>query len=193
MRIFNVGNKAINLWLLDSGSHRLLIDSGFPGQLNELGRKMRETGFKIKDIDYLIVTHFHPDHAGAVQELKNEGVKFILVDLQQNFIQPMENMIKDKWKYTTLNLPDNIVLPNKDATNFLRQVNIPAEIISTPGHSDDSISVVLDSGETFTGDLLPEHLNMESTSQSMESWRKLKSKGAKKIYPSHGNIYEIKN
>ena len=70
MNIFNVGNGSVNIYLLDSGTHRLLIDTGFPGTLNDLGRRLRQTGHKVRDIDYLLVTHFHVDHAGMVQELK---------------------------------------------------------------------------------------------------------------------------
>lgn len=191
MNIFNVGNKSINLYLIDSGTHRLLIDAGFPSQLNELGRAMRQTGFKISDIDYLMVTHFHIDHAGAVQELKNEGVRFILFDMQIVHIKAMENLAASKWKYIPLQTADNIVLSAKNSRQFLQQINLQGEVIETPGHTDDSISLVLDSGDTFTGDLLAEHLIMEEVSLSKDSWNRLTSAGAKVIYPGHGNVYEI--
>jgi glyoxylase-like metal-dependent hydrolase (beta-lactamase superfamily II) len=189
MKIVNVGNKSIHLYLLDSGTHRLLIDAGFPGQLHELGRKMRETGFKIREIDYLLVTHFHVDHAGALQEIKNEGVKFILFDIQAAFIKPMEDMTIGKWPYLILNRKDNLLLPVTASKNFLEELNIQGQVISTPGHSDDSVSLVLDSGEAFIGDLPPEHLITETNSAAMQSWNELKTKGAIKIYPSHGNEY----
>ncbi|MDD4971062.1 MAG: MBL fold metallo-hydrolase [Paludibacter sp.] len=191
MKIFSVGNPSINLYLLDSGTHRLLIDSGYPDQLNVLGRQMRQPGFKISDIDYLIVTHFHVDHAGAIQELKSAGVQFILFDIQAAFINPMESMITGKWRYTPLTTQDNLILSPDESAAFFKQLNIDGQVIATPGHSYDSITLLLDSGEAFTGDLLAENLILDEASQEKKSWLKLRSLGAKIVYPGHGPVYTI--
>jgi endoribonuclease LACTB2 len=191
MNIFNIGDNSINLYLIDSGSHRLLIDSGFPNRVNDIGREMKKTGWKIRDIDYLLVTHFHIDHAGAVQELKDEGVTFVLMDIQQNSIKAMEDMAIRKWRYKTLSLDDVKILTISGSRDFLKQLNIQGEIISTPGHTDDSISLVIDSGEAFTGDLLAYHLLMEMNSVEDQSWKKIQKLGARTVYPSHSNSYQL--
>jgi endoribonuclease LACTB2 len=191
MQIHQAGNQSIHLYLLESDTHLLLIDTGFPNTLFELGRAMRNTGYKIKDIDYFIVTHFHIDHAGAVQSLKNEGIPFVLFDIQQNDIQSMELMAKEKWVYTPIQLNDNVIMRTENSRQFLKQLNIDGQIIATPGHSDDSISLLLDSGEVFTGDLMAEHVMMDDTSLEKKSWEKLKALGAKKVFPSHGMAYEM--
>ena len=191
MNIFNVGSNGINLYLLDSGTHRLLVDSGFPGKLNDLGRAMRPSGFRVQDIDYLVVTHFHVDHAGAVQELKNSGVRFVLFDIQIHAIQAMERMVLGKWPYTPLMMLNQTVLKLEDSRSWLRNLDFRGQMIHTPGHSDDSISLLLDSGEAFTGDLRSEALIMEEKSEELYSWGLLKNHGAVKIFPSHGNSYDI--
>ena len=191
MNIFNVGEKSVNRYLLVSDSHRLLIDTGFPDTLNSMGREMRNTGYKISEVDYLAVTHFHIDHAGAIQELKNQGVKFILFDFQQRFIEPMEILATGKWKYTPLKLTDNLVINTEDSGLFLRKLNINGKFIHTPGHSPDSVSLVLRTGETFTGDLPPESLLMEDDIEKKLSWEKLKSEGVSRVFPGHGNPYNI--
>lgn len=193
MQLFNVGNNGINLYLIDSGSHRLLIDSGFPGKLNDLGREMRKTGYKIQDIDYLLVTHFHIDHAGGVQELKDLGVKFILFDLQANHIELMEKMTEKKWPYKRLKKDDNIVLNIDESRSFLHKTDIQGQVIHTPGHSDDSISLLLDTRQTFTGDLTHNFLIMDKTSVEYISWITLKEHKAKFIFPSHGKEYELED
>lgn len=191
MKIFNVGSKSVNLYLLISETHRLLIDAGFPNSINELGRQMRKTGFKIREIDFLIVTHFHPDHAGAIQEVKNRGVKFVLFNIQQLFIKPMEDMMVGKWPYTPLERNDNMVKKLDSSREFLKRIDIHGRIISTPGHSEDSISLILDSGEAFTGDLTAEHLLMEEMENEKNTWEKLKKLGVTHVYPGHGTCYEI--
>jgi glyoxylase-like metal-dependent hydrolase (beta-lactamase superfamily II) len=63
-----------------------------------------------------------------------------------------------KWKrtmpgYTEIDTRDNLVIACADGRALLATLGISAELIHTPGHSDDRVSLVLDSGEAFTGDL----------------------------------------
>jgi glyoxylase-like metal-dependent hydrolase (beta-lactamase superfamily II) len=190
MNIFNVGSNGINLYLIDSGTHRILIDSGFPGKLNDLGRAMRSSGFRVQDIDFLFVTHFHVDHAGAVQELKNNGIEFILFDIQLNSLAEMERMTLSKWSYVALERNDRM-LSIAQSHAFLHEFGIKGQFVHTPGHSDDSISLLLDSGDTFTGDLRAEFLLDDASSLESQSWQKLRKLGARRVYPSHGPMYEL--
>ena len=48
-----------------------------------------------------------------------------------------------------------MTLSNKDSRAFLAALGIDGEIVSTPSHSEDSITLVLDSGDCFVGDLEP--------------------------------------
>lgn len=188
MNVFDVGSNGIRLYLIDSGTHRILIDSGFPGKLNDLGRAMRPSGFRLQDIDCLFVTHFHVDHAGAVQELRNLGIRFVLFDVQADAIAHMERMLLGKWPYLPLELTEQPTSLDQ-SRNLLLSLGIQGQFIPTPGHSPDSISLLLDSGETFTGDLRAEHLLDDPDSLEAQSWQLLRRLGAKKIFPSHGSMF----
>jgi beta-lactamase superfamily II metal-dependent hydrolase len=61
------GGKAA-LWVSPSGQS-LLIDSGNPGDrdLNRIMEAIKDAG--VKQIDYLISTHYHGDHIGGLMEL----------------------------------------------------------------------------------------------------------------------------
>ena len=59
----------------------------------------------------------------------------------------------------------------------------------TPGHSPDGVSLVLDSGAAFTGDLAPEIQMMEDDVSGRESWQRIDALGARTIYPAHGPVY----
>lgn len=62
----------------------------------------------------------------------------------------------------------------------------------TPGHSDDSVSLLLDDGSVFTGDLTrPEFVGMEDAAVVAASWQLLKERGATRVYPGHGPIRQI--
>ncbi len=191
MRIFNVGNTSINLYLVVSPTHRLLFDAGFPGSTRQLGREMRKTGYKVSEIDYLMVSHFHIDHAGAVQEIKDLGVRFILFQSQLEFILPMEKIVKGKWNYTPLVMHDNLCVETRDSEKLLESLGICGRVLQTPGHTDDSISLILDSGETFTGDLPAEPLLPEEGMGKKKIWSVLRESGARIVYPAHGNPYGL--
>jgi glyoxylase-like metal-dependent hydrolase (beta-lactamase superfamily II) len=191
MKYFNVGYKSANYYLIDADQVCLAIDVGWPGTLNDYGRQLRPTGKRIQDIDYLIVTHFHVDHAGLVQELKDQGVQFVLFDTQIKHIAPMETMIQKQMNYKPINLEDNITITLPESREFLRRIGISGEVVHTPGHSEDSISVFLDSGDVFIGDLRPENQIMEDDFTAKTSWLKLKKLGVKRINPGHGYSFEL--
>ncbi|MCX6575351.1 MAG: MBL fold metallo-hydrolase, partial [Candidatus Aminicenantes bacterium] len=186
MKYFNVGYKSANYYLIDADQHCLAIDVGWPGTLNDYGRQLRLTGKRVQDINYLIVTHFHVDHAGLVQELKEQGVKLVLFDTQIKHIAQMETMIQKKMSYKPINLEDNVIITLPESRKFLHRIGISGEVVHTPGHSEESISVFLDSGDVFIGDLRPENQVMEDDITSKTSWLKLKKLGVKRINPGHG-------
>ena len=77
MNILNVGYDSTNYYILADSKPRLLIDIGFPGTLPKLQNQLKRVDIKLTDIKHLLATHYHPDHAGLAQELKNLGLKLI--------------------------------------------------------------------------------------------------------------------
>ena len=71
---------------------------------------------------------------------------------------------------------------------FLDKLGLAGEIILTPGHSDDSVSLILDSGAAFTGDLPPESVAGYQGPAGLESWERIRAHGAHTIYPAHGPV-----
>jgi glyoxylase-like metal-dependent hydrolase (beta-lactamase superfamily II) len=71
-------------------------------------------------------------------------------------------------------------------------LGIEGQLVHTPGHSDDSVSLLLDSGEVFTGDLTPPHMIAEESEELvMHSWRTLKEKGAMRVHGGHGPVHDL--
>src|SRR5512142_1401311 len=147
MNIVNVGYDSTNYYLLDPKGGKLLIDCGWPGTLPKLVAQLRRKGISISEIKYLLVTHFHPDHAGIAQELKNLGIRLVLLESQIDFTAPFADSFKRKdLPYIEINQDDNFLLKFADSRKFLASLGIEGEIIPTPGHSDDSVTLILDEG-----------------------------------------------
>jgi glyoxylase-like metal-dependent hydrolase (beta-lactamase superfamily II) len=78
MAILKLTCTRTNCYLLKAGCGWIMVDTDFPDTFHLLIHLLKQQDIKISDIKYLIVTHFHPDHAGIAQELKNLGVKLMV-------------------------------------------------------------------------------------------------------------------
>jgi glyoxylase-like metal-dependent hydrolase (beta-lactamase superfamily II) len=186
MNIVNVGYDSTNYYIIESGRGKLLIDCGWPGTLPRLTATLKRKGISLKEIRHLLVTHFHPDHAGLVQELKLQGIQFIVLDCQTAFISPFADYFKGKnLPYIPITQDDNLVLHPGNSRRFLAGLGLEGEILHTPGHSDDSVALILNEGYAFTGDLHPSFMSLEDP-RTQESWAKIHQHKIKRIFPGHG-------
>jgi glyoxylase-like metal-dependent hydrolase (beta-lactamase superfamily II) len=69
---------------------------------------------------------------------------------------------------------------------FLAGLGVHGEILSTPGHTDDSVTLILDEGVALTGDLAPLFTLAEDDATSRLSWQRIREHGVTKIFPAHG-------
>ena len=107
----------------------------------------------LAEIQYGLATHYHIDHAGLAQELKDVGVPLLMIDVQVPFVHLMKRHIKNLDRFTEMSLEGNVIISVSDSRTLLHRVDSGGEILHTPGHSEDSVSLLLDDGRVFTGDL----------------------------------------
>lgn len=192
MNIVNVGYDSTNYYVLADHRPRLLIDVGWPGTMPKLQNQCKQKGIALADIPYFLCTHYHPDHAGLVQELKREGCKLIVVDMQVSAIPVLKTYMKPQYHYVEIELKDNVVITLEESRTSLSQVGVAGEIIATPGHSDDSVSLVLDDGTAFTGDLTHPLMATDAPDDPIrQNWDKLRAMGVKTVYPGHGPMAKL--
>ena len=187
--IVNAGYDSTNYYVLSASRARLLVDVGWPGTLPKLLGALKRKGIALQDIGYLLVTHYHPDHAGLAQEVKAKGVRLIVLDQQLAAIPRLATYMKPVNPYVPIALHDNLQLTTGESRAFLKRIGVAGEIVWTPGHSDDSVSLVLDAGAAFTGDLTPPGLADERDADVVRrSWEALRALRATEIYTGHGPV-----
>jgi ribonuclease/clavin/mitogillin len=185
--IVNVGYRSTNYWVVSKGTSRLLVDLGWPGTLGLMRANLSRMDVPLEEIRYGLATHYHIDHAGLAQELKLEGVRLLLLDVQVPAVPLMKRSTKPADHYMEITMHDNVTISPGESRALLEGIGIPGEILHTPGHSDDSVSLLLDDGSAFTGDLTPPALSTAGNSvQVAASWNLLRKRGAKVVYPGHG-------
>ena len=64
MRIINAGDRVMNTWIYEIPEGYVMVDTGYPGKLESVGKRMKRHGIQWSDIRCLFLTHAHDDHAG---------------------------------------------------------------------------------------------------------------------------------
>jgi glyoxylase-like metal-dependent hydrolase (beta-lactamase superfamily II) len=189
MNIVNVGYDSTNFYVIETKNGKLLVDNGWPGSLPKLLAELKRKGLSLPEIKHVLVTHFHPDHAGLTQELKERGCWFVLLEAQVDFIAPLTAFFKTKtFPYHEIDQKDNILIKFEESRSFLAGLGVAGEIISTPGHSPDSITLILDEGFAFTGDLHPpDRVPEDQLELVKKSWDKIHQHKIIRIFPGHGS------
>ncbi len=180
-----------NTFFIRGTNGGLLVDTDYAGTLSSFYKSIKEYDIQISDMTYVLATHYHPDHIGLVSTLMHQNVKLLLIDTQIPHIHFADGIFaRDKrLHYNPIDLHDATVISAKESRAFLWHLGINGEIVSTPSHSPDSISLILDSGECFVGDLEPmEYLDGYEFHQSLQSdWALVQGYSPNVIYYAHAN------
>ena len=206
----------INYVYLIQGEGGMLVDVGPAFGLPALKRWFQSLSLDPQDINLVMITHAHFDHAGAVAAVKKlTGAQIAVHQAEQDLLRtgmatvptgttPLAKIavsiskpIIKAIQYPGLE-PDLVI---GDQGLALDEFGIPGRILHTPGHTPGSLSVLLDSGDAFVGCLThnapPFRLRpkapifAEDLGQLWSSWKTLLDLGAETIYPGHGKPFPI--
>ena len=183
-----------NTYVISGRNGSLLWDTGWAGTFPLLCKALGENRLRLQDIRFLLLSHFHPDHMGIAQEIADTGVTIAAADVQRDYLHsPDEIFLRDSRTPFVPIRDENVrIVPLAESRAFLKELGIRGELLHTPGHSDDSISLWLDKEKAlFVGDLNPLYeLEMHKGTQIAETWEQLLSRKPKKIYYGHAKTAE---
>jgi glyoxylase-like metal-dependent hydrolase (beta-lactamase superfamily II) len=167
-----------------------------------------------QEIQLIILTHGHADHVGSAWKVKELTGAKIAIHESDRYMFEKEQVIwpsaVSAWGHVgrVLLRPvsplfkftgGKIDIVIKDDGLSLEKYGIPGSVIHTPGHTPGSVSVLLETGDAFVGCMThnapPFRLNpglpifAEDLPGLKESWELLLDRGAKNIYPGHGDVF----
>ncbi len=68
--LYYVGDDNVGIHLIDTGEGLILLDTGYPEMQGWLIQSIWQLGFRPEQIKYMVHTHYHFDHVGATNLLK---------------------------------------------------------------------------------------------------------------------------
>ncbi len=192
----------------------IVIDAGSARKGGAFVRGLDRASIRRGDVRLILLTHAHWDHAGSAGELRElTGAPIALhraeVEWLERGLTPLPAGLT-RWGRIFMAI-HRLFLPFVDvpATSVdlvigdeglsLSECGVPGRVIPTPGHSPGSVSVLLDSGEAFVGDLAMNAVPLRLTpglpilgddaEVIADSWRGLLAAGARTVYPAHGKPF----
>lgn len=134
----------------------LLVDTDYAGTMPVFYKALKQHGLRLDDITYVLATHYHPDHMGLIGLLADKGVKLLLADVQLTSVHFSDYIFdRDRLPYSPIRDAEATVISCEESRAFLSSIGIAGELLHTPSHSEDSVSLMLDDGNCIVGDLEP--------------------------------------
>lgn len=163
--IFPLG--MINAFLLINSKSCILIDTGLPNSEKSIENALKKFNLTFTDIKLIIITHAHIDHAGNTAKIKSLSGAHVIAhngDLPYYKGEKKMHFCCTGWfgwlfsKTGAIQKPfdtfePDILLSSNDKFS-LNSYGIDGEIISTPGHTQGSISIVIENEKAVVGDLI---------------------------------------
>ena len=213
MRIHRIRGLLAYCYLIETPASIFLVDGGMVGAGQAVLRRILEIGRDPHELVFALVTHGHADHFGGLGEVQEasgcaifchpahadtlrtgSGIASPGVSASGRVYKRIADLVLSR-----LELPKLARVTALEDGAQLREFGLSGRILYTPGHSTGDLTLVLEDGSAFVGDLVqgrrvpgiarPEFSVMAVDEEAMlESWRKLLDSGAKVVYPGHGRI-----
>ena len=126
----------------------VLIDTGFPGQIEDLRVAMEKVGVSFDKLKVIILTHQDIDHIGSLPEILQEfgsNIKVYAHELDKPYIQGDLPLLKDGHIENPPKGKVNDTLIDGQELSYCGGIRV----IYTPGHTPGHISLYLKQGKTL--------------------------------------------
>ncbi|MBW1879044.1 MAG: MBL fold metallo-hydrolase [Deltaproteobacteria bacterium] len=164
VEVTRVGLGYGSAYLVRGDAGVVLVDAGLRGSAGRILRTARRAGIEPEDIDLIVATHVHKDHAGGVAEVaRRTGAQVaVQADGEALFAQGLGAPVipQTPWGHLVALVGRNHRLPAVQATVVVEEQldlapwGISGLVLATPGHTACSQSLVVPGQFAVVGDLV---------------------------------------
>jgi hydroxyacylglutathione hydrolase len=210
-RITTIPMMTSNAYVVANGKQAILIDCGMKKKEKKFLAALKQVQLSPQDIQLIILTHTHYDHAGSIAALQQiTGAKILGHKAEASclaqghcafpkgtmwfpkIMSAIGNALNKRVGRYAPVTPDILISKRFDLQPF----GIDGYILPTPGHTAGSISVIIEEDHAIVGDTLfnifrhsvfPAYANDQEI--LLKSWKKLLEMGCEHFYPGHGKPF----
>lgn len=172
-RVYRLGTRWVNFYLVADGDEALLIDSGYPGYFGDLESAAPHLGVALEGVRAVIVTHHHVDHAGTAEAVRTQAGATVFTGAGDAAIvrgehpsHPPQGFWRAAWRPSMVGyllhsarVGGARYRPVQTVTTLdaEQSLDVPGQpqVIPTPGHTAGHCSVLLsERGVLFSGDAM---------------------------------------
>ncbi len=148
VRVDTFGDIITNTYIICDSGEAMIIDPG--GEHNKINQVIEELGVNLK---YIVLTHCHADHIGAVPEIKKLHGGKILISRIDN--EGIKNPNINLGPYIGMKVPEIDVDETLEENDIIKVGSLEFKIIETPGHTKGGICLYCEKEKLlFSGDTL---------------------------------------
>jgi metallo-beta-lactamase class B len=138
---YYVGVRGLSSILITSDQGHVLIDGGLPESAPKIAAGIRALGFRIEDVELIVNSHAHFDHAGGIAELQRlSGAKVAATDWSARALRDGRSGPEDPQHGALAPFPAVANVGVLKAGETLRVGSIAVTAHSTGGHTPGGTS-----------------------------------------------------
>lgn len=169
--VHRLASRYENWYLLEAGGRLTVLDAGLPGDWRSFCAALSGLGHSPADIDAVLITHHHPDHAGNAERLRSSGARVLAHPADAPYLRGERHVSKRKtlpylrhrwYRIYMLHLLARGVtrvpaVAQLDELADGEVLDVPGapRVLHAPGHTAGSCALALDDRSVlFSGDAL---------------------------------------
>lgn len=134
--LYYVGNDGVSAYLLVTDKGIVLIDALYGKYTGNIPGAIRQLGFDVKDIRYILCTHGHFDHCEGAEEIQK--LSHARIGMTEPDWQMAEGSVKADYTSVHPNMKRDWVIRDGDS---LVLGNTTLHFFETPGHTPGVLSI----------------------------------------------------
>ena len=160
-----------NWYVLEAGGRLTVLDAGLPRDWRAFVTALSRLGHTVADVDAVLITHHHRDHAGTAERLRSAGARVFAHPADAPYLRGEEHLsdrgvVRYLWRpwyaaylarYVAKGILRTPSVARLDELGDGEVVDVPGapRVVHAPGHTPGSCALLLEDRSTlFTGNAL---------------------------------------
>ena len=169
--VHRLSNVYTNWYVIEAGGRLTLLDAGLPADWGDFVSALSRLGHAPTDVDAVLITHHHRDHAGNAERLRSSGARVFSHPADAPYLRGEAHLsdrgiVRYVWRpwyalyilrYVARGITRTPPVARLDELEDGEVVDVPGapRVVHAPGHTAGSCALVLeDRSLLFTGDAL---------------------------------------